>query len=256
MREFSLQGLQDALGGLGLRSGDDVIVHASLLTLGRLAGHDAAAIPTAIVQCLLDVLGPQGTLTMPAFNFDFCKGVAFDRQRTPCSTMGQLAETLRTWPGSRRSRHPLQSISAVGVRADQYTDDAGEKAFTDDSAFGRLLHHDAWVILLGINFQAASHIHAAEERVGVPYRYWKEFRGRYVDAGEEHEHRCWMYARDLQLDPQLNMARIEAELIERRQLATHRLGGGTVRACRARDLVAASEAVLRRDPMALVVAPK
>jgi aminoglycoside N3'-acetyltransferase len=256
MREFTLQDIRDALHAVNLRSGDDVIVHASLLGLGRLAEHDSRATPAAIVRCLIDTLGPRGTLMMPAFNFDFCKGVPFDRQGTPCSAMGQLAETLRVWATSRRSRHPLQSISAVGARADHYTDDVGEKAFTDDSAFGRLLHNNAWVVLLGINFQAASLIHAAEERVGVPYRYWKEFRGRYVDAGQEHDHRCWMYARDLQLDPQLDMARVEAELIERKQLATHRLGGGTVRACRAQDLVVASETVLRRDPMALVVAPK
>jgi aminoglycoside N3'-acetyltransferase len=252
MREFSVQDLPGTLNALGLRAGDDAIVHASLIGLGRVRGHIASVVPQAIVRCLLDYLGPSGTLAMPAFNFDFCKGVAFDRQRTPSVHMGQLAETLRTWPGSRRSRHPLQSISAVGSRAEEYCEDSGERPFADDSAFGRLLRRDAWVVLLGINFQAASFIHAAEERVGVPYRYWKEFRGRYVDNGREHDHRCWMYARDLHLDPQLDMARVEAELIERRQLARERLGGGAVTACRAQHLVTAAEAVLRRDPMALV----
>jgi hypothetical protein len=65
-----------------------------------------------------------------------------------------------------------------------------------------------------------------------------------------------MYARDLQLDPQLEMSPVEAELIERQHLTSRRLGGGVVRACRAQRLVAAAEAVLRRDPMALVAAPK
>jgi aminoglycoside 3-N-acetyltransferase len=227
-------------------------MHASLLPLGTLTETPAEGVPTRILDCLLEHMGSKGTLAMPAFNFDFCRGVSFDRANTRCLQMGQLAETLRSWPTSKRSRHPLQSISAVGPLADELCDDAGEYAFKPDSAFGRVLHHDAWVLLFGADFQAASLIHCAEERVEVPYRYWKAFEGDYIEAGSVRRHRCWMYARDLALDPRLKMGPIESELVAQAQLKTVRLGRGTLRLCRARDLLAASETVLLRDRMALV----
>lgn len=252
MRHYYLTDVSAALAALGIARGDHVIMHASLIGLGKLGGHDLADAPRAIVQGVLDHLGPSGTLAVPAFNFDFCKGVPFDRERTPCLQMGQLAELVRTWAGSKRSRHPAQSIAAVGARTAEFCDDPGEYSFAPGSAFARMHDANAWVLLLGVDFQAASLIHSAEERVGVPYRYWKAFHGDYIDGNVRRRHTAYMYVRDLRLDPQLSIRPVELALIERGQLRNRRLGAGQIRACRAQDLVAASEAVLRRDPMCLV----
>lgn len=48
------------LRALGLAAGDTVLVHSSVRALGFVAGK-----VQAIVQALLDVLGPAGTLVVP-----------------------------------------------------------------------------------------------------------------------------------------------------------------------------------------------
>lgn len=49
--------LQSTLRALGLRPGDLVMVHASLRALGPVDGG-----PAAVLDALLDVIGPAGTL--------------------------------------------------------------------------------------------------------------------------------------------------------------------------------------------------
>ena len=53
----------------GLKSGDILLVHSSYKSFGGVEGG-----PWSVVEALLEVLGAEGTLIMPTFNFDFCKG--------------------------------------------------------------------------------------------------------------------------------------------------------------------------------------
>src|SRR5437773_1274335 len=117
MVSFELTDIHERLKRLGVRAGDTVLMHSSLLPLGILQGSAISETPIALLRCILDHLGHAGTLAMPAFNFGFAKGIPFDRGRTDCAAMGQMAEMLRAWSGSRRSRHPMQSVSAVGALA-------------------------------------------------------------------------------------------------------------------------------------------
>jgi len=87
----------------------------------------------------------------------------------------------------------------------------------------------------------------------VPYRSWKEFTGEVRLAGRPPQVRTHrMFARDLDLDPQVSSAPVQAEL-ERRGLWTSvPLNYGKVASCRLRDFVAVEEELLRADPWALV----
>ena len=53
------------LRALGLRAGGIVLCHTSMRSLGWVCGG-----PVAVAQALLDVLGPDGTLVVPAHSTD------------------------------------------------------------------------------------------------------------------------------------------------------------------------------------------
>ena len=57
--------LAEDLTALGLRAGETVIVHSSLRAVGWVPGGRVA-----VVQSLLEVLGPAGTLVVPAQTMD------------------------------------------------------------------------------------------------------------------------------------------------------------------------------------------
>jgi aminoglycoside 3-N-acetyltransferase len=169
------------LRALGIEPGITLCVHSSLSALGWVAGGAAAPI-----HALLDTLGPDGTLVMPAHSGDYSDPARwrnppvppawigtirserppFDPRRTQTRGMGAIAELFRTWPDVLRSDHPLASFAAHGPNADQITaghlDELGER-----SPLARLYDLDAHVLLLGVGHDRNTSLHLAETRCGI-----------------------------------------------------------------------------------------
>jgi len=241
------------LKAVGLGHGDGVIVHAALQFLGWPEGG-AGMYFDALDEVLGLHPGP-GTLVVPTFNFGFAHGQPFDQARTPAEELnaGTFPEYVRLRPEARRSPHPLQSIAAVGARADDLAGRDTSSAFDPGSAFDRMLELDFKLLLLGASVDATSMLHYAEQRTQVPYRFWKKFTGEVTLTGRPAEVRTYrMYARYRKLNPQLDYGPIQAELQHRRLWASVPLNYGTVAACRLRDFVAVAEELIRRDPWVLV----
>jgi len=161
-------------------------VHASLKAVGYVVGG-----ATAVVQALLDALGPDGTLVVPAQtagNRDpstwgdvelpaECWPVirdnlpGFDPALTPSSGMGRIAEQVRTWPGAQRSDHPQTSFVAVGPRARfLMADHRLTSPLGEHSPLARLEEVGARVLLLGVGFESSTCFHLAEYRIPDPPR--------------------------------------------------------------------------------------
>jgi len=168
------------LRALGLAAGDVVLVHASTRRVGFVAGG-----PQAIVEALLAVVGGTGTIVVPAHTPDNTDPAGwrnppvpeswwpviregnpgFDRQRSPSHWMGVLAETVRTWPGARRSGHPHHSFAALGAQAAQITDDHRlDDGFGEHSPLGAVYRLGGRVLLLGVGHDTNTSLHLAEWR--------------------------------------------------------------------------------------------
>jgi aminoglycoside 3-N-acetyltransferase len=174
------------LRALGLSAGDTVLVHSSARSLGFVAGG-----AQAVVQALLDVLGTDGTLVVPAHTPDNSdpagwsnppvpeawwpaireQAPGFDRARTPSRWIGVIAETVRTWPGAVRSDHPQVSFAALGQRAAEVTDGHQlDDALGERSPLGAIYRLDGKVLLLGCDHDSNTSLHLAEWRQQSPPR--------------------------------------------------------------------------------------
>jgi aminoglycoside 3-N-acetyltransferase len=163
---------------LGLRPGQVVLVHTSLASLGWVAGG-----AQAVIEALLELLGPAGTLAMPAHTGQLTDPATwrnppvpaawhrairrampeFDPARTPSRHMGAVAELFRTWPGVRRSLHPLGSMTALGPAARRITrhQPLGDP-FGPAGPLGALRSLDARILLLGVGWDRCTALHLAE----------------------------------------------------------------------------------------------
>jgi len=168
------------LSALGLRRGDAVIAHTSLSTIGYVAGG-----ALTVIEALLDVVGPRGTLVMPAQTADLTDPgswrfpaippdwvdtvqaamPAYDPARTPTFQLGVVAELFRTWPGVLRSAHPVCSFAAAGrLAAEILEPHALDDPFGEASPLARLYALDARVLLLGTGWTVCTALHLAERR--------------------------------------------------------------------------------------------
>ncbi|MFF3672251.1 aminoglycoside N(3)-acetyltransferase [Microtetraspora malaysiensis] len=180
------QSLAADLHALGVAAGDIVLLHSSMKSIGFVAGG-----PQAVVQALLDVLGPEGTLVVPTHtpaNTDPAgwrnppvpetwwpvireQAPGFDPSRTPSQWMGVIAESVRNWPDTLRSDHPHVSFAAHGPHA---VDIIGrhqlDDALGDHSPLGAVYRLDGKVLLLGCGHGSNTSLHLAEYRQASPPR--------------------------------------------------------------------------------------
>jgi aminoglycoside 3-N-acetyltransferase len=241
------------LKAVGLGRSDGVMVHSALQFLGWPEG--GAGMYYEALDLLLGLRSLDGTLVVPTFNFGFAHGQPFDQAHTPAEELnaGTFPEYIRQRPEAKRSPHPLQSVAAVGAWADDLSGRDTSSAFDPGSAFDRMLELDFTLVLLGASVDAISMLHYVEQRLQVPYRFWKKFTGEVTLPGRPPEVRTYrMYARYRKLNPQLDYSPIQAELERRGGWSSTPLNYGTVAACRARDFVAVAEELIRRDPWVLV----
>ncbi|WDG29065.1 AAC(3) family N-acetyltransferase [Streptomyces sp. CA-278952] len=173
--------LASDLRTLGLEPGETVLVHSSLSSLGWVCGG-----PVAVVMALLDVLGDEGTLVVPthsgnnsdpaywesrpvpeAWWADIRAAMPpFDARTTPTLGVGVVPETVRTWPGALRSRHPQTSFAAVGPSAADIVDGhALDCRLGERSPLARLEERGARILLLGTDFASCTAFHLAEYRI-------------------------------------------------------------------------------------------
>jgi aminoglycoside 3-N-acetyltransferase len=171
--------LLDGLKGLGIRPGDTLMVHSSLRSLGWVNGG-----AVAVVDALLQSVGPAGTIVMPAHTADITDPAnwrsppipaawvetvratmpVFNPRISPTRGMGKIAELFRSWPGASRSSHPSCSFAALGPLAEEITsrhdldDPLGRR-----SPLGALYRLGAKVLLIGVDFDRCTALHLAED---------------------------------------------------------------------------------------------
>lgn len=287
MQNVQLDQVIQALQSIGIQPGDGLMIHSAVQFLGRPEGGVGM-----YLEAIQAIIGPQGTLAVPTFNFTFAKTGQYDPQETPSIGMGAFSEYVRQRPEARRTTHPMQSLAVIGHYAEELARLDTPCAFDPGSTFERMLELDFKLLLLGAEVHAIALVHYSEQRANVPYRYWKDFSGRILRRGARRapyatgpapyatgrapyatgpaphhtpssphaeypaptweEHTYRMFVRDLQIDPFLRFDPIQCLLEERRQWRSAPLNYGKIAACRMADFVAATDNLLAADPWALV----
>lgn len=155
------------------------------------------------LDSIIEKIGPEGTLLVPAFNWEFCQGKAFDIRKTVSKT-GALGNAALKHPLFKRSKHPIYSFCIWGKDQEYLTSIDPKDAFGEDSIFAYLHKKKAKALVVGIPpMYGLTFCHYVEQKVGVPYRYLKNFTGQYTDYdGNSSEKTYSMYVRDLQRNPQ------------------------------------------------------
>lgn len=207
----------EAFKAVGMETGQSVMVHTSLSSLGFVCGG-----AQTVIEALMESVGESGTIMMPTQswkNLDPTCGVhweepeewwqvirdnwpAYDKRITPTNTMGAVAEMFRKWPGAVRSDHPARSVAAWGKHAHYLTENHDlSNIFGDGSPIGKLYELDGYVLLIGVGYDKNTSIHLADWRAEYPgkhnctehsavmengKRVWKAYDTLFVD-GEDFE---------------------------------------------------------------------
>ncbi|MFN2274807.1 MAG: DUF2172 domain-containing protein [Anaerolineales bacterium] len=227
--------LTDEFRALGMVAGDTIFVHSAYSTLSRAPGGVEGG-PGTVIDAILEVIGEQGTLIMPTFNYEFLKGVPWDIRTTP-SQMGVLTELVRVDPRAKRMHHAIYSMAAIGAHADELASHRTSDCFGETSIFTKFREWDAKILILGLIYsKSITFLHHCEQMAGVDYRFLKEFSGTTIDAqGQPHEETYTMFVRDVERGVVLDFEPIGA-LLDSQVVNMRKIGLGDVRLMKCNDV--------------------
>ena len=186
-------GLDDLVTGMkrtGLRPGDIVFFQVSHLSLDPLEfGSRPKASSEVLYSAMREVIGPEGTMLLPAFSLSFCKNEDFDLETTPSiegawSSSLEFLEYFRRLPGVVRSADPIYSVAGLGPRAEELLTRLPNTSYGKDCLYERLVKSGGKICGIGVGLAEAPFLHYVEEAVGVPFRYKKLFTGRIGQNGK------------------------------------------------------------------------
>ncbi len=147
---------------LGIKSGDHVLVHSSLHSVGPIDGG-----ADALLDALLETVGRAGTIAAPTFSGLPEPDGYFDPLESP-SNVGVFTEVLRKRPDAFRSLHPTHSVAAIGERAEAFVrDHLKAPAVGAGSPIDLIAQAGGYVMLLGVTHTANTTIHVGEDYGGM-----------------------------------------------------------------------------------------
>jgi len=249
---------QDIAAGfrnLGLGSGDSVLAHTSLSNFGAVEGG-----ADAVIDGLLDALGPNGTLLVPTLTGHEALSPTnpphIDLRTQACWT-GRIPETLRQRPTAIRSTHPTHSCAAIGAQAEELT--VGHHHSPTPCGITSPYFRAAWagghIAMVGCTLTTCTTLHTVEEIANLDYVCQREVAyGTCIDRhGVKVDTPCRLHS---YAGPERDFPGLEPLLLENGGMRLGRIGPCTVRLIQARTLIETTLDQLRFDPLFLTVERK
>jgi aminoglycoside 3-N-acetyltransferase len=229
---------QDIIASLrqaGVKDGMILMAHTSLSQFGYIIGG-----ARTMIDALLAVLGPRGTLVMPSHSVSFLGRPPFDPATSP-ARVGAVGAAFLKHPGVIRSLHPTHSVSALGLAAKTLVSSPIDRLspLAKEGFWGRLVDAGGHVVLL-CPIGSNTIIHCTELWGGVPLppmTVSSLVRGKRVEysipAVPWHG----------------NFDEAHRVLKQRRQLHSAPLGESRIWFFKAADAIEAGLPFMRRDPL-------
>lgn len=157
---------------MGIQKGDLLMVHSSLSKMGYIENGAAT-----VVDACFEVIGPEGTLVMPAFAHNMFSKLYLDTEPTfnlldDPSKAGAITEELRIRKGSMRSFHPTDAVAANGPLAHYLIKDHfGQLTpYNSFSPYFRLAEKKAKILNIGVPLSTScTNMHVPEDAVDFKY---------------------------------------------------------------------------------------
>lgn len=188
---------------LDIKKGDRVLVSSDITDMAVNAiQHGEKFSIDLFIDSIINVIGEEGTLVFPTYNWEFCKGMAFDYYNTRSKT-GALGSAALKRTDFRRSKHPIYSFAVWGKDQDEICSLNNISSFGENSPFAFFNLHNYKNLIIDVDYSHCfTYVHYVEEQVGnLPYRYIKEFSSRYIDDSGSASFRFYsMYVRNLELE--------------------------------------------------------
>lgn len=194
---YTKETIEKALRKVGIKKGDILLVHSDSTPVFKLYDPNSLVNPLDLLKrCFLDILGPTGTLVVPTFNYDFCKGKPYSHKKS-MSQVGMFTNYILRDNASHRSFHPIFSFAAIGSDAKNICNNVSKSSLGRGSVFHKLHKINTKIVFFNLDIESCTFVHYVEESLSVNYRFLKNFKGKVKKENIEWEDSFEFYVRYL-----------------------------------------------------------
>lgn len=172
-KKYTAGDLVAVMQKMGMKNGSVVCIHSSMKEFYNYQGS-----AEDLIKEILDVIGEEGTLVMPAYPVGHNKAdYIFDIKKDKTAA-GYLAESFRKYNGVKRSLNVQHSICAIGKHADYLIKDHKDchDCWDKNSPYYRMCELDALVFNLGMPREFfGTFSHCVESALQYEHPYWAQF---------------------------------------------------------------------------------
>jgi len=210
--------IKKCLSELGLKSGDVVIVHSSLSSIGQVEGG-----ANTLIDAFLETVGGEGTLIAPVFG-----------------NLGIFTHTLKARPEAVVSDCPLGTVAAIGADAEFICRDhwKADTVHGNDSPYLKIAGLGGYVCLLGVDQDRNTTLHSVEALLELSYLGTKKAT---LESGSE---KSWKYYPG----PHRDFIGLDHIMRESGNMKTGKIGKAVVRLMKSQDLIDIFTDLGSKDP--------
>ena len=174
-KKYTARDIVAVMQEMGMREGSLVCIHCAMAEFYNYRENDKK-----LIDEILKVIGPNGTLMMPAFPI-IPKGneenYIFDPMHDKTGA-GYLAETFRNYPGVRRSCNVRASVCAIGPLSEYLLNEhhKGIDCWDEKSPWYKLCINNGLVFNFGLpKSYMGTFYHSVESVLKNEHPYWSQF---------------------------------------------------------------------------------
>jgi len=221
-----------------IKKNDIVFVHGNAAVIKQMNGKNNKQKINNFWSSFLDYFAKDGTVIVPTFTYSLTKNKIFNPKNT-LSSIGLFSETFRKLKFTKRSNHPILSVSHFGKLSQQINKTSDKTCFGKNSIYELLYKKNAKLLCLGCSYNELTFAHYIEEKLKVRYRYHKFFEGYYYKNNKKKFIKCDYFVRDLKYKykTKLNLRKIIASLKKNKKYKSNAIGYMPAHSVKVRDLL-------------------
>ncbi|MCF6174516.1 MAG: AAC(3) family N-acetyltransferase [Victivallaceae bacterium] len=214
--------IKDGLKKLGLKTGDVVLLHSSLPSLGQVDGGGEA-----VVDAFLEVIGKDGTLVAPVFG-----------------KLGILTAVIKNHPEAEVSDCPFGTVAAIGRQAKEFCQNhwQADTVHGENTPYLKIADAGGYICLLGVDQDRNTTMHSVEALLQLPYL--QESGERTFSTSEGEQCKRWKHYPG----PHRDFINLDSLLLEAEIMKMGRIGNAQVRLIDSRAMLDLCCAVGEEDP--------
>jgi aminoglycoside 3-N-acetyltransferase len=197
----------------------------------------------------------KGIVLVPTYTYSSINSKSFDPD-TSKSELGQFSEFFRTYPGVVRTAHPIFSFAIYGKNKDQFLNTKLSDCFGDGTIFDKFYKLNGKILCIGCSIDRSTFAHYVEQKIGVSYRYFKNFNFNLIVNGLKTKLKTSYFVRKLSYKTEIDLSLFKINALKSNSLKQLNIGRFPIICISSRNFFRIAKNLYNSNPYSLIKGKK